>query len=345
MEINNDTNEPNKIEPQPLNPTAQPPLQKKKTSIWRIIWGIFTGFSILANFFLVIIIIAIVAFFTTEKGVNYSEHLIEAGPHQNKIAIINITGIIDNSMSDSISEQLKMLEKDVAVKALILRINSPGGTVSASDQINDQLKRFKQKTNLPVVAFMQSVAASGGYYTAVASDRIIAEPTAITGSIGVIMAYFVLQDLLEDKLGVLPVVIKSGEKKDWPSAFAPPTDEQKQYLNDRIILPAYSRFVDVVAQGRPLLGTETIKTLADGSIFSAPLAMEKGLIDQIGYLDDCINTAKQMANVQDAKVVEYKKVFSLTDLLSAQQESRIKLDRKTLQELSTPQLMYIWNNQ
>ncbi len=99
---------------------------------------------------------------------------------------------------------------------MIIRVNSPGGTISGSDQIHNEIVKYRSETNQPVVAFMQGVAASGGYYSSVACDKIIAEPTAITGSIGVIMGYLVLQQLLEEKLGIQPIVVKAGDKKDWP---------------------------------------------------------------------------------------------------------------------------------
>ena len=194
--------------------------QKKKSGFWKVLWGLFTSLSVIANFIFFLVIIAVITFLATGHIADYEETTIEPGPKNSKIAIINLHGMIDNQQSDDITQQLKMLKKDNSLKALILKINSPGGTVSASDQINNQIKKFKHQTNLPVIAFMQSLAASGGYYSAVATDKIIAEPTAITGSIGVIMGYFVLQELLENKLGIIPVIIKSGEKKDWPSTLS-----------------------------------------------------------------------------------------------------------------------------
>jgi len=134
-----------------------------------------------------------------------------------------------------------------------VRIISPGGSVGASDRIHHEILRFRDKTSKPAVAFMQTLAASGGYYASVACDKIISEPTAITGSIGVIMNHLVLKELLEEKLGISPVVIKSGPRKDWPSVFSEVTDEQKQYVTDKLINPAYDRFVQLVVQGREML--------------------------------------------------------------------------------------------
>jgi len=142
---------------------------------------------------------------------------------------------------------------------------------------------------------MQGVAASGGYYTSVACDKIIAEPTAITGSIGVIMGYLVVQELLEEKLGIQPVVIKEGRRKDWPSSFQPPTEEQLQYLQDKVLTPAYERFVQIVDEGRPSLTLADVRRLADGGIYSTSEALNENLIDEIGYLDEAIKQVKSLA--------------------------------------------------
>jgi protease-4 len=189
---------------------------------------------------------------------------------------------------------------------------------------------------------MQAVAASGGYYTSVACEAIVAEPTVITGSIGVIMGHFVFQQLLEEKLGIVPVILKSGEKKDWPSPFRPTTDEQKEYLKKKLITPAYNRFVDIIAQARPLLGTEDVKLLADGSIFTADEALGSGLIDRIGYLDTAIELVKEQAGIEQALVVEYRRPFSLAEFLRGRNSSALKITKEKLYELSIPELMYLW---
>jgi protease-4 len=189
---------------------------------------------------------------------------------------------------------------------------------------------------------METIAASGGFYTSCACDKIIAEPTVITGSIGVIMGHFVLQDLLEQKLGIKPLVIKSGAKKDWPTTFEPVTEEQKLYLSDKLINPAYERFLGIVAEARKdLLTKEQARALADGSIYNAQEALENKLIDDIGYIQEAIAMAKSLANLSDAKVVEYEEPFSFENFL--QTKSFFKLDMAGLYSLTTPQLMYVWD--
>ncbi|MFC1738678.1 S49 family peptidase, partial [Planctomycetota bacterium] len=187
------------------------------------------------------------------------------------------------------------------------------------------------------------VAASGGYYASVSCDRIVAEPTAITGSIGVIMSHFVLQDLLENKLGIEPVVIKSGPKKDWPSYFQPLTEEQRQYLNEKLITPAYERFVDIVADGRSSLTTEDIKRLADGSIYGAQQALDEKMIDKVGYFEQAKKEVLSLAGISEARVVEYRKPLSLSSFLALKSKTGLKLDRAALHEMCMPQVLYLWD--
>jgi protease-4 len=258
--------------------------------------------------------------------------------------MISLQGVIYGESASNIYRQLKIIRKDRHVKAVIVRVNSPGGTVSASDQIYMEINKFRKEENIPVVAFMQGVAASGGYYTSVACDQIIAEPTTITGSIGVISWYLVMQELLEDKLGILPVTIKSGRKKDWPSSFRKPDPEEIQYMRDKVITPALERFIEVIAEGRKsTLTIEEIRILADGSIFGAKEALEEKLIDEIGYLDEAIDLAKSLAGIDKAQVVQYRKPFSISDVFSYRKPNILKFDRATLYELGTPQILYLWS--
>lgn len=211
------------------SPQADFQLQQPKKRSWpKIIWGIVTGLSILGNIvmFILLAFFAMFAFWGIHAEDYYYEEVIVREPAVNKIVVINLNGIIDEETAQDIYKQLRYAESDDRVKGVILRVSSPGGLDSSSDQIYNEITKFRNKTGRPVVAFMQQVAASGGYYTSVACNSIVAEPTVITGSIGVIMNYFVLTDLLEGKLGIEPVVIKSGAKKDWPSLFKKPDEEQ-----------------------------------------------------------------------------------------------------------------------
>lgn len=329
-------------------PLYDPYPKKKKGSGWKVFWGIVITLSLLANGFMLLAIIGMSTVMAAGGGSTSDSGLVEnvlrTGSHYKKIAVINIKGVIDDQMSEWVRRQLDQAEADNSVQGIIVRIVSPGGGVSSSDQIHYAITRFKERTGKPVLGFMQSVAASGGYYSAVACDEIMAEPTCITGSIGVIMNFMVVKDLLEDKLGINPVTIKSGKRKDWPSMFNEATDEQKQYLSEKLITPAYDRFVTLVAEGRKDMLTETeVRQLADGSIYSAPEAVKNGLIDQVGYMDDAVYRAEQLAQVADAEIVEYQQRFSVWNILGAQSESKINIESQILEHIAAPRLLYLWD--
>jgi protease-4 len=350
MDFEQDSNMSSPGEPYPAGPmsslNAGPPTNKPagKGSGWKIFWGIVLAFSVMANGALLLMLIGVIALFATgQKGI-FNEHVIREGPSRNKIAVINLQGVIQNQLAGDVYQQLKTAGRDRRVKGLIVRVNSPGGTISASDQIYTQIKKFRSKQNIPVIAFMQGVAASGGYYTSVACERIIAEPTAITGSIGVISWYLVVQELLEEKLGVLPVTVKSGQKKDWPSSFRQPAPEEIQYMQDKLVTPAFERFVQIVTEGRKgFLNPDDVRRLADGGIYGAQEALEEKLIDDIGYLDEAIEAIKSLAGIDKAQVVEYRKPFTVADFLSYRKPNLLNLDRTKLYELGTPQILYLWS--
>jgi len=331
--------------PMPGYGVSPPPVKPARTGTgWRIFWGIMLGFSVMANVALFLMLIGVVALFATGQRGLLTEEVVREGPASHKIAMVTVQGIIHGELANDVYQQLKAARQDRRVKGIIVRVNSPGGTISASDQIYTQIRKFQQEEKKPVVAFMQGVAASGGYYASVACEKIMAEPTTITGSIGVISWWLVVQELLEDKLGVLPVTIKSGQKKDWPSSFRQPAPEELQYMQDKLVTPAYERFVEVVAEGRKAsLSPERVRQLADGGIYGAREALEEKLIDEIGYLDEAIDLVKSMAGIDRARVVEYRKPLSLSDFLSYRQQNLLKLDRATLYELGTPQILYLWS--
>jgi protease-4 len=325
----------------PPAPIAVQPVERPRRRIGRkIFWGIVLTMSVLTNIVLFIALIAVVVVFAVGQEGIFTEEIIEEGPRTTKIAVVGLQGVIDDEQAREVYSQLKRARQDEQVKGLILRVNSPGGTISGSDRIYDEIHR---KTDKPVVAFMRGVAASGGYYACVACDKIVAEPTAVTGSVGVIAGYLVLQELLEGKLGIQPVIVKSGERKDWPSSFRAPKPEEIAYLEQKLIKPAYNRFVKVVTEGRKdVLSPDDVKRLADGSIYGAQEALDEKLIDQIGYLDDAIEQVKQLAGITEAQVVEYRKPFSFAGFLRSQSPNALTITKTTLYELTTPQILYLW---
>jgi protease-4 len=358
MDFEQSSNQPPSSIPGPGQPCPQQPSGKplypppypiypppRRFSGWRILWGVFFGLSVLANIGMFVILLGLVAFFAAGQGKAYQEAVVRDGPMDSKIVVINLQGIMYGDQAENVYRQLKAAGDDRSVKALILRVNSPGGTISASDDVYQQIRRYRSEKGKPVVAFMQSVAASGGYYASAACDEIMAEPTAITGSIGVLMTHFVFAELLENKLGIQPVFLTMGEKKDWPSSFRAPSDQELQYIRERLLIPAYERFVEVVTEGRQkVLSADQARKLADGSIYVAPQAKDVGLIDKVGYLDDAIADAKALAGIQRARVVEYHRPFSWFSMLNAKKNTSVfTLDRSKLYELGTPEILYLWN--
>ncbi len=276
-----------------------------------------------------------------------------------KILLLDISGTISEerrsrgmglreeiSMVDRLKEELKKAESDKAVEGIIVRINSPGGTVTASDIIYHELREFKKRTGAKVIAALMDTAASGGYYVAVAADTIIAHPTTITGSIGVIALKFNLQDLLS-KIGVEEETIKSGDKKDLMSPFRPITPEEHKILQT-IIDKLHKRFINVIAEGRPSLTRKKTARLADGRIFTADQALKAKLIDKIGYLDDAINIMKNELGVKDASVVVYYRPGSYKGTIysstTASQPSfnLLSINGKGLSVLPNVRFMYLW---
>jgi len=201
-----------------------------------------------------------------------------------------------------VREELEKAAGDDKVKAVIVRINSPGGTVTASDIIFRELSSYKRKSNVPVIAVMMDVAASGGYYIALAADTIVAHPTTVTGSIGTIMVSVNAEGLMQ-KIGVAPVTIKSGARKDMGSPFRTLTPEERAIFQS-VIDDLHRQFTDKVAERRRL-APDVVRNLADGRVYTADQALAAKLVDQIGYMPEALGQARRAAGVDQARVVVY----------------------------------------
>ncbi len=232
-----------------------------------------------------------------------------------KILILDVSGIITSSLNpglfskegDILSQVYYRLEKaaeDKKVKAVILRLDTPGGEVTTSDILYNEILKFKEKTRIPVVGLMMGLAASGGYYLASACDFIIAHPSTITGSIGVISIFPNIQELMA-KIGVKVNIIKSGEMKDSGSTFREMSEEEKNVFQG-VVDELYLKFVDVVYQKRKnLLSLEELRKIADGRIYTARQAYELKLVDEIGYIDSALKKALALSSLKEAKVIAY----------------------------------------
>lgn len=227
-----------------------------------------------------------------------------------KIGVITINGII--SSSQTITSELVKFKNDESISAIVLRINSPGGGIGPTQEIHREI----QKTVLAkkVIVSMGAVAASGGYYVAAAADRIVANPGTITGSIGVLMEFVRMEDLL-NKIGLDLEILKSGEFKDIGSPDRKLTARDREILNT-LIMELQKQFVNAIARGRNL-SVGTVEKIADGRIFSGARAKELGLVDSLGNFQDAVELAKEMAGIKgDVTLVHSKKGRSrLLDLL------------------------------
>ncbi len=242
------------------------------------------------------------------------EHVL-SGEGKDKIVLMDISGVITSEevsspiggskkpgMLAEMREGFDRARKDRNVKAVVLRINSPGGGVTASDTLYHEIKKFKMETGVKVIAHFLDAGTSGAYYAALASDRITAQPTSITGSIGVIMLRIDATGLMQ-KIGVQTLEIASGEQKGMGSPFRPVSAEEKKIFQ-AMIDNLYGRFVGVVAEERKM-APERVRQLADGRIYTSQEAKDAGLIDDIGYLDDAFGQARKLANLERATVVTY----------------------------------------
>lgn len=232
-------------------------------------------------------------------------------PGGDKVAVVRIEGVIVDSR-DTI-EELRKFRDSPGIKAIVLRIDSPGGGVVASQEIYSEVLKTRADGRVKVVTSMGNLAASGGYYIAAATDRIVANPGTLTGSIGVIMELANVQGLLE-KVGVQSVVIKSGRHKDLASPFRAMSAEDRAILQT-VLDDVHDQFIQAVAAGRTLK-VEQVRDLADGRVFTGRQAKTARLVDELGDLQDAIKLAGKMVGIAgEPRVVETHKRFSLRDLL------------------------------
>jgi protease-4 len=278
----------------------------------------------------------------------YIEETVE-GSGQKKIALIPVEGIIrsgppavvpdEAGLVESFRKRLEKAKEDANVEAILLGIDSPGGGITASDVIYNELVRYKEDKKKKVVACLGDVAASGGYYVAVSADKIVAHPTTVTGSIGVILPLINVSELIE-RYGIQDKSITSGPFKDIGSPLKPMTTEEEAVLRG-IVEEMYTRFITVVSKGRNIQ-LEEVRKLADGRIYTAQQAQALGLIDQTGYLSDAIKLTKELAGLKEAKVVRYKKKWGIVDLLNI--KTNVPSISLSLDNVApdVPRLMYLW---
>lgn len=274
-----------------------------------------------------------------------------------KIALIDVTGVILNSEGprligegeqpvSRLLEQLDRARRDRAVKAVILRINSPGGSVVASELMHAEIADFR-RTGRPVIAMLMDVAASGGYYIACACDEIVAQPSTVTGSIGVIMQTVSLHGTMA-KIGMTADAITSGPFKDAGSPLRELRPEEREHFQ-AIVDDMYDNFIGVVVAGRPKLEPARVRDLADGRVYSAPQALEAGLIDRIASMREALGMVKKRIGAEKVVLVRYARptefkpnYYAAAPTDGVGDINLLKLDAASLSAAATPRFMYLW---
>lgn len=263
------------------------------------------------SLFGVAVFIFIVAYIAT---VGFGTRSWMLGMPGEKIAVVRIEGVILDS--NEIIEELKEYRSSDSVKAILLRIDSPGGAVAPSQEIYQEVKKIRDEGKKKIVTSMGSVAASGGYYIASASDKIVANPGSITGSIGVILELANISGLMK-KVGVESVIVKSGKYKDIGSMFRAMTPEERELIQG-VIDDTHDQFIEAVAEGRGM-EKEKVIPIADGRVFTGRQAQKLGLVDEIGNMQDAIKITAKLAGIKGKPVLlEKKKRFSIIDMIRSE---------------------------
>jgi protease-4 len=293
-----------------------------------------------------------------------NEEVVSAGG-TSKIAQIDLSGIIlpqqmslfgpSVNMVERVKAQLRQAASDASVVAVLLVVDSPGGGVTASDELWNEVKKVKAKKK-KVIVHMGNLCASGGYYVSAPADHLVASPTTVTGSIGVIMSLMDMSVLMQEKLGIKENNIKSGPFKDIGSMGRPMKPEERAIMQ-AVVDDMYDRFVKIVAEGRSGKGTipaeakaaeDAVRTIADGRIYTATQALANGLVDEIGYLEDAQKAARKLCGVSDAEIIRYRRKLSFMDIFSGEAEGKLNLNTGVQVDTSRllptgPQFLYLWS--
>jgi protease-4 len=315
--------------------------------IFMTLAGMIFSISLLANIYLL-------AFAGIFSASGTQESVVSEGSLDQKIAVVPISGIIDGGTASQVNEWLKKIEQDKNVKAVVLAIDTPGGSVTASDQIHHYVQRLRQNRSMPVAVAMGGLATSGGYYIACGTDHIIAQETTLTGNIGVLMPRFNLSEMVK-RWGVEERTLTAPREgfKNAGSMFAPENEKDREYLQ-KIIDNAYTRFTTLVNEGRKGRLKGDPKQMFNGQVYTARDALADGLIDEIGYPDKAYEWAAKKANLDKPRIVRYQPRPTLMDLLTAKSgigfsagdsSVSVKVDAKSIDELTTPRLLYLWRGE
>lgn len=264
---------------------------------------------------------------------------------KNKIAVLTISGIISSEEDGFVAKQIRQISGDSNVKAVILRVDSPGGTISGSDYYLHLMKKMKTERNLPIIVSMGSIAASGGYYVSMVGDKIYAEPTTTTGSIGVIVPLFNAAELCK-KIGFESTPITSGDLKGMGS-ITKPLDEEEKKVWQKLVDDSFKQFKNVIRAGRKIFddNPELLDKIATGQVYNASEAKQNGLIDDIGFIDDAIEEAIALSGINefDLKVIKFKPKATFVEALLENKAKSVQLINaaESISDMTTPKAYLI----
>ena len=287
------------------------------------------------------------------SGTSSRSTSIVEGEANQKIAVLPISGAIFDDTSARFERWMSLVEKDSNVKAIVIAMDSPGGSVTASDEIWHRIRKYKtDHSSIPIVVAQSGLAASGGYYVSCAGDYIFAQPSTLTGNIGVLLPQYNVSQLF-DKWGIKETTITSSGAtfKNAGSMFQPEKPEDRAYLQD-IADKAFSQFKDVVGKGRQGKLKGKLEDIANGKIYTAADALALGLIDDIGYTQDAYDYAARQAGLTKPTIVKYHEPTSFLDTVMGKSNvnppqgsvniNGVNIDASAVRELTSPRLLYLW---
>ncbi len=345
-----------------MQPMMYPPPPQRQRSgggiggVVNVVMGVMLTLVLLGSLGLNVVLLLSAA--ADSSATEHRTHVIYKGDRKQKIAVIPIKGMILAETVEQFDRLIRRVEEDSDVQALVLEIDTPGGGVTASDEIHHRLQQFRQQKNIPVVVSMQSLATSGGYYIACAADYIFAQPSTMTGNIGVMMPRLNIAGLA-DKWGIEDNSLHStgADYKTAGSIWRPETPEERAYLLG-LIDEAFRQFKAVVDRGRrnpdgTTRLTAPLDQIANGKVYMAREALQLGLIDQIGYPSDAYAYVQQRLSLSNPHIVRYEHKPNLMDLLGVRtglggagaSGVKVEVPRRVIEELLTPRLMYLWRAQ
>lgn len=329
--------------------------RKSRAALWVVITvlGLALCLSLLVNMILFLVnSLSSASFSMTGGGQDEFPQLVEQwsyGQGHVKVVRIPVQGVLMRTSDGGffgtpvdriqlIVSQIRAARSDQDVRGIVLEIDSPGGAITPSDEIYNELQRFRQsRSDRVVMAHMRDLAASGAYYVAMGADWVMAEPTTVVGSIGVIMQAINWKDLA-DSVGVRSITIKSGANKDMLNPFGEETEEQVALLQE-LIDSMHGRFTDIVHEARGM-DRKVLEGLADGRIFTAEQALEHELIDEIGYWDDAVQRTAELLNEESVRVIRYQRQSDFFSLFS---QVNLPLSPASLVDMTIPRPMYLWH--